>query len=231
MKWRFFKLDWKYATGELIIVTLGVMIALFADQWISEQSLRNSEMEYVERLIADLREDQTRLDIAKGFLDRKNPSLSLVYDDLCNQSQKNESAAEMIQHFAEGVILGFSQPFAQTDTYDELLSTGNLSILSDSQIRADLMAYHSLNDTFMRRTQSRVTEYPTRFYELLPSSPELRITNAVEIWSNVRSSNICNAVTAEQNFGRFMQVGYGEWQIRKDTFLEKLTNHLSRISV
>ena len=230
MKWRLSKLDWKYAIGELIIVTLGVMIALLADQWITQQSINEDEKEYIERLIADLVEDQSRLDIAEGFLNLKNPSLSLVYDDLCNQIQNIGNAAEMVQHFSQGVILGFSQPFAQTDSYNEILSTGNLNIIADAQIRTELMTYHSVNDTFTRRTQARVTAYPTHFYELVPSSPESRVSNADDIWTEIRSANICNAVRAEQNFGSFMKEQYSAWQSRKDLLLETLTGYLNQIS-
>lgn len=230
MKWRLFKLNWKYAIGELIIVTLGVMIALFADQWITQQSINADEREYIERIIADLEEDQSRLDIAQDFLARKNPSLSIVYDDLCDQSQSTGDSSDMIQHFNYGVMLGFSQPFAQTDSYSEILSTGNLGIIADAQIRKELMTYHSANDTFARRTQARVTAYPTHYFELVPSSPELRIANADEIWTGVRSADICNAVRAEQNFGSFMQEQYNAWQGRKDVFLESLNEYLNRIS-
>ena len=33
MLWRKFKLDWKYAIGELFIVVAGVLLALAIDQW------------------------------------------------------------------------------------------------------------------------------------------------------------------------------------------------------
>ena len=231
MKWRLFRLDWKYAFGELIIVTLGVGIALYADQWASQQSIKRTEIEYIERLIADLQEDQNRLDIAQGFLSRKNPSLALIYDDLCLQLPPNRDASEMIHHFNEGAILGFSQPFAQTDSYDEILSTGSLNIIADFQIRAELMTYYSANYTVMSRIESRITEYPKRFYELVPYSPEARITDANDIWENIKSSNICSSVRAEQNFGEFMQVQYEEWQVRKNTFLDQLTNYLNRLTV
>jgi hypothetical protein len=33
MFWRKLKLDWSYAIGELIIVTVGVLIALGVNQW------------------------------------------------------------------------------------------------------------------------------------------------------------------------------------------------------
>ena len=33
MLWRKFKLDWQYALGELVIVTLGVLVALAINQW------------------------------------------------------------------------------------------------------------------------------------------------------------------------------------------------------
>ena len=38
MKWRYLKLDWKYAIGELVIVTTGVLFALALGQWRQEQA-------------------------------------------------------------------------------------------------------------------------------------------------------------------------------------------------
>lgn len=230
MQWRFFKLDWRYAIGELLIVTLGVLIALYVDQWSTEQSIRASEIEYIERHISDLDEDQRRLDIAHEFLGGKIPSLDLIYEDLCTTSQVDLTASEKVSLLSRGALLGFSQPFARTDTYDEMISSGNLGLIADVDVRAALMTYFTDNDRFVSRTGPRTTQYPVLFFQLVPPPSMRDNSNAEDIWARVQSANICNAVRAEQNFASFMQEQYDEWQLRKDEFLGILENYLNQLN-
>ena len=229
MKWRLLKLDWRYAIGELLIVVLGVMIALYADQWNSLQTDKQNEIEYIERLIADLREDQRRIDIATNFINSKMPSLDQVYGDLCTESQSEGNPLENLRHFRQGAMLGYSQPFARTDTYNEMLATGNINLIEDTQIRTFLLAYLGENETLMRRTQTRVTDYPALMYQLVPSMQDISESEAADLWANVKSLNICNSVRAEQNFGVFIRTGYAEWKERQNLFLHELTVYLDQI--
>ena len=57
MKWRLFRLDWKYAIGELLIVTLGVLVALYVDQWNTDRLLKLEEVDYIERLLEEAKFD------------------------------------------------------------------------------------------------------------------------------------------------------------------------------
>jgi len=57
MKWRLFRLDWKYAIGELLIVTLGVLVALYVDQWNTDRLLKLEEVDYIERLLEQAKFD------------------------------------------------------------------------------------------------------------------------------------------------------------------------------
>ena len=230
MKWRLLRLDWRYAIGELLIVVLGVMIALYADQWNSRQSIKLMEIEYVERLIADLEEDQTALDRAADFLNAKLPSLELLFRNLCTEFQPEGSSLENLQHFQQGAYLGFSQPFGRRDTYDEMIATGSISIIQKVQIRTALLAYVRINEVQRSRTQARITDYPSQFYELAPYSLDISELEADKLWSNIRSSNICNEIRAEQNFGIFMQVENGSWKERKQLFLLQLETYLIEIS-
>ena len=60
MFWRKFRLDWSYALGELLIVTVGVLIALAVNNWNNERSERAQERDLVARLIADIEGDLRR---------------------------------------------------------------------------------------------------------------------------------------------------------------------------
>jgi drug/metabolite transporter (DMT)-like permease len=49
MFWHKFRLDWSYALGELLIVTLGVLIALAVNNWNNERLERAQERDVVAR--------------------------------------------------------------------------------------------------------------------------------------------------------------------------------------
>ena len=230
MKWRLLKLDLKYAVGELLIVVLGVMIALYADQLNNDRALKKTEIEYVERLISDLDEDQSRIDIANDFLVMKLASLDVVYRNICSNADSKEDSREMLKHLQHGAFLGFSQPFGRRDTYDEMLSTGTISLLENLQIRTALFSYVEANDRQERRTQRRVTSYPALYYELGSTSLDVSNDEATNLWSNIRSSNMCNAVRAERNFGVFMQSEYASWQERQRLFRQQLGRYLGEIT-
>lgn len=55
MQWRRLQLDWKYAVGELVIVTAEVLIALGIDQWNTVRLDRMEERGILDQLAADVR--------------------------------------------------------------------------------------------------------------------------------------------------------------------------------
>lgn len=61
MLWRKLKLDWPYFVGELLIVTLGVLIALAIDSWNDARLERRVEHEVLEWLISDIETDTATL--------------------------------------------------------------------------------------------------------------------------------------------------------------------------
>ena len=92
------------------------------------------------------------------------------------------------------------------------------------------MTYNAENERLMLRTQARTTAYPAKYYELGSVTSDLTESDADVLWNNIRSSNICNAVRAEQNFGYFLRTGYGTWQTRQLIFLQQLDKYLPQIS-
>ncbi|UCC72643.1 MAG: hypothetical protein JSV86_20165 [Gemmatimonadota bacterium] len=57
MLWRKFKREWSYFIGELLIVTLGVLIALALDSWNDDRLERRVEDEVLGWLISDVESD------------------------------------------------------------------------------------------------------------------------------------------------------------------------------
>jgi len=73
--WRKFKLDWKYAFGELVIVTLGVLVALAVDQWNDDRNAQEEEKAILDRLLVDLKQDAQLFGFVRDRMANKKSSL------------------------------------------------------------------------------------------------------------------------------------------------------------
>ena len=85
MLWRKFKLDWTYAIGELVIVTVGVLIALAVGQWNSNRLAVVEEAAYVSRLMSDIDKDIRNLESQINAVYKKQESLARIAEQLPGQ--------------------------------------------------------------------------------------------------------------------------------------------------
>jgi len=140
MFWRKFKLDWSYAIGELIIVTVGVLIALGVNQWQQDRGDRALELKYADRLKADLQEDINRF---KGFeasaLSAKTNVLKALAEADGTQTSFDHSvfSAENLFYSTYNAL-----PRSQSASFNELRSTGNLNLLQNPAIRMAIDGYY-----------------------------------------------------------------------------------------
>jgi hypothetical protein len=215
MLWRKLKLDWNYAIGELTIVTVGVLIALAVDQWNSDRLAGLEEAAYVSRFITDIDRDIGTLEYRIKLVDQKLESLDRVADQL--RSRLVSDNQEFLEDIVIGANFGWNQARANRDTYDDLVGSGRLSIISDHTIRISISAYYKGFEGRGDRIEERETEYPGMTYKLIPRStrkdgdssiltvePSLPPDRVEEIHKNIRDSDFDMLVTAEQNFGRFL---------------------------
>lgn len=144
MLWRKFKLDWSYAIGELIIVTLGVLVALGISQWQQDVEDHKQELEYVERIKSDLRGDITRF---KEFTEIELSEKTKVLKAL---STMEENATSFDHSIINSKSLYYSDykalPETQSAAYSELTSTGKLHLIQQPSIRVELEDYYDFHE-------------------------------------------------------------------------------------
>lgn len=169
MFWRKFKLDWTYAVGELLIVTLGVLIALAVDGWNDERLERAEERDVVARLIADIDGDLRRFDVQLKAMDRKEQSLQRLRTALGTGGPV--SAAEFLADIVSGANFGWSQMTANRATFDGLLESGQLALIDDPDMRALVAEYYRSAAQTIVRIDQRETAYPDLSYQLVPRGP------------------------------------------------------------
>jgi len=127
------KQNW-FAVGlDLAVVVLGIYIGLQADAWMSAKQDRNLEVEYLERLLADMEESIASQRSAIKIFDDGTASIDYIAG--IQKSGTSEGLDE------ERMILGLNNigwvapPATNMVTIRELQSTGNISLIRDLSVR------------------------------------------------------------------------------------------------
>jgi hypothetical protein len=209
MRWRLSKLDFSYLVGELIIVILGVTIALAAEQWRQNISDQEIENQYIERLIQDIEFDQVIRDRFRVSSNIKTDALDAALNWIISPNLSQSGISQFLQDLTDGAQRAYAAGiFARRNTFDELVSTGSLGLISDVELRQALQNYYGAIDNETRRLQNRITDYSSTIYGLIPRDPEYTVSpiltdeNKVRIIERAKSFDLESRLIAESNFGR-----------------------------
>ena len=219
MLWRKFRLDWSYALGELLIVTIGVLIALAINEWNEERSERAEEANVIARIITNLDQDLKAFEFRLNALDAKEESLLRVRVGLAKTTIDDPHA--LLRDIIIGADFGWNQGLPQRATYDALLGSGQLGIISEPNINILIAGYYRSYEDSNNRIEERETIYPSLSYQLVPRhrttwdgvgivwerevESGLSDTALMELAELVHDSTIAGYVTAEINLSRFIR--------------------------
>jgi hypothetical protein len=124
---------WPRALSELAIVVAGILIALAVNNWAQARRDQAVESRYLERLLADSNENVAAL--------QERIDLHTHHADLLarfNSSLTGGTARPTDAEISEVLCRWFIQPALRLrrETYAELVSSGNLALLRDVQLRS-----------------------------------------------------------------------------------------------
>jgi hypothetical protein len=131
----------KYAIGEIILVVIGILIALQINNWSGDLKLNQQETSYLKRLLLENKKDILTFTAEIEQLEYNNQkitNLSKAFKD------KNCSDSLLVQSANEYVIDGSLYPLfnPSTTTYEDLSSTGNISVIKSTQLRDDIVGHY-----------------------------------------------------------------------------------------
>ena len=188
----------KYALGEIILVVLGILIALQINTWNQDRLNKIKEINYVNRLIEDLASD-TLMMSRQLESSKKRFEYGMLVDSLIRARKLlNNEPLEII--FKAQLIGRMWLPQYNSNTYDDLINTGNFSLMSDP-ILADKVRTHytslpySWNDTFDQRNEElrriMVDLIPLKFQVAILTSDSKPETKDVDlVLSSIESKEI-----------------------------------------
>jgi hypothetical protein len=136
---RFFG-SWRLALGELAIVSLGVLIALWADQAMQTRQEAARAVSYLERLQEDVRADIRSLQFSSDQA-RSRLAITRQVDAWLQDPEAAPDPDSLVLkvHFA-GVLF---PPTISKFTIDELKSTGDLRLLKNQVLKRQIADYYN----------------------------------------------------------------------------------------
>lgn len=188
------RVDWKYALGEILLIAIGVLIALAVDGWRDYQAERKLEAEYIGRIENDL---LSALDTWDSHTERLEQAIDFLEhmraDDLDYLSQDNAANvwnAYMVSHW-------FAPPAIRSSAFEELVSTGRLSIIEDIALRDSISNFYTEYSSVGEMSAQMVDHSYTHFsrsavpYDVFHDAQILRDFDVAKIrkaFENLRSS-------------------------------------------
>ena len=129
-----------YAVGEILLVVIGILIALQINAWNDHRKDREKEQAYLHRLQDELEFDKKYLRINREFYGEVFEAGSLVLTSIEDEQGLNNSQWEILVSFFHASQIWPIKTVSAT--FDELKSTGDLSLILNISIRNNLSFYH-----------------------------------------------------------------------------------------
>ena len=135
-----------FAVGEILFVMIGILLALQVNNWNEARKEAKTESIYLERLLSELK------------LDTLYFSNEIQGYKTNNQIIEDFSAAINNDNSQDSILLGLANEFFRigwvmptfspsTSTFDDLSSTGNLRVITNTSLRGDIVnLYHHYRD-------------------------------------------------------------------------------------
>lgn len=124
----------RYAIGEIVLVVIGILIALQINNWNEDKKTRKKELNYLENIKTDLFLNIGELN---NFIEARNACIASCDRTLSYFQGELELDLDDFNLNSLNIMIWY--PFKQHDnTYQELLNSGNLAIISDKRIKTGL---------------------------------------------------------------------------------------------
>ena len=188
-----------------------ILLAFGIDAWWENVKDGRSEAAYLSRLEADLRVDLSEWDGQGPVLSLKQAALDRALSWIQAPDEAPQAIDQLLEDLAQGTIFAYEGGFvAQSATFDELISSGTLGLLSP-EVRTALQNYYRLVETHRARLAARQTGFAPAMYGLIPRESEFIVLEGLDesykarVAEQILTSNIEALVIAERNRGRARQ--------------------------
>jgi hypothetical protein len=141
-----------YAIGEIILVVIGILIALQINNWNQDRKSALQETVYLSRLLSENKQDISAFSGFIADLEKGNESVENLSSALKNPNIKDSLLIlGANNYFKYGSIYPIFT--SSTSTFDDLSSTGNLTIISNVSLRDSIVQHYAKHKQVAERIQ------------------------------------------------------------------------------
>lgn len=162
---RFFKYS-RYAIGEIVLVVIGILIALQINNWNEERKERIIEFRYLQNLRTDLKNDSIALQEIKAHrINTANAAKTLL--EIADSGLVVNVYEVDSLYWTIGVWWEF---IPNDNTFQELISSGNLNIIQDEEIKKSLLKLSKESQQITVDRDHMRREYDNYLYDPMVST-------------------------------------------------------------
>jgi len=158
----------KYAIGEIILVVIGILIALQINNSNNQRIEKESDIKYLTNIRIDLNKDIKSLDYNIEFREKKSRGTQKIIEQI------NGMPIEDLTETTYNVINTLNQERFQPSnvTYNDLVSSGNMNLISNDSIKLYLFEL-----SLLYQKNIFGLEHETHEYEEFISKPMFHYTD------------------------------------------------------
>lgn len=133
----------KYAIGEILLVVIGILIALQINNWNEARKERAQELHYLKNIKTDLKLNIAHLD---NYITTREKAIKSANTIIEHYEGKPIDDLEVFNIHTVNIYTW--QKFTQiNNTFQELINSGNLALISNDSIKGTLLNMESLYNT------------------------------------------------------------------------------------
>lgn len=133
--------NWTAIAIDFVIVVVGVFIGLQVNNWNEARNERKSERSYLERLAGDMDQDAIALKEAIGQAEERAQAASFLLAAIEDPSVAASAPCRFLGSITLAQYSGW--PVLNRQTYQELVSTGGLSLIRDAELKTKVGQYYA----------------------------------------------------------------------------------------
>ncbi len=223
----------KYAIGEIILVVIGILIALQVTNWNQDRIAKKEAQNYHERLLEDLSSEYSILKERLAYYILVQDHAKRVVYDLLNRPDS----------LGEEFIINAYQASQQwkyrniRDTYDELISTGNIKLIPNQYLRKRISGYYAETDVYIPVWYAE-TDYRELARRHIPFEVQKKVQEACEIWTDTDQQiggnaiiENCDAQLSPQEIERSLTLLNQNNQLYNNVFLISANRQVSDLNL
>lgn len=148
-----------YAIVEVLLIVIGILLALTLSTWQNNTKNRSIERDYISDLIIDLRQDTSYFNVRRmKNIKKKAEALNQAKAYLLGTYQIKDTLL-FLNTVGYGARYSRVVATSNNSTYTELVSTGNLRIIENREIRKEIINYYGSKDAATKTIQGSKTGY------------------------------------------------------------------------